>query len=415
MNKRTILVFAFAIFVWLRPGISHAADVYFDNALVEDTSSHESCITSSTASSNCEDRWTLRTVNALNSDFYITYLKEDGSIAQIDFSDATFTFDQFLGENSIATPLVIGFNNKVIQVSPENSLFAEEDELKINIEEATSNEIIGTTIYPAVTTVDPSTATLNDWTLGNALAVGNYTDTENETLTNAVSSLSVSSSSTIIGKSATYTYTVSLNRTVNASEVINFFFSKVGVQGPNEGFDFSQTTYEIEGSIGEVDTSTASYLGDISLASDLSEGLHELTLFNIVNPNSEGVYMAMVSTETITQGANVTASDEFTITEAVSKPNKPIKLKVKKITARGAILKWRAVDDADFYKVNLRSNKGKKIKLFKNITVAKKKLTKKILSAGKKYKFRVRACNVAGCSKWSKHKSFQTNLRAAKF
>lgn len=97
-----------------------------------------------------------------------------------------------------------------------------------------------------------------------------------------------------------------------------------------------------------------------------------------------------------------------------TEPDKPKKkyLKVKNKKKKSAKLKWKAVTNADFYKVRLEKKKKKKYKkkkVYKNVTKVYKKIKKKrkLLKPGKRYRFKVKACNDQGCSKWSKKKKFK--------
>lgn len=108
------------------------------------------------------------------------------------------------------------------------------------------------------------------------------------------------------------------------------------------------------------------------------------------------------------QDTSVTSTTEV---QASQKPAKVRKLKVKNKKKRAATLRWQASDRASYYKVQLlASDKKTVLKRWKNHKNNKKKIKKKHkhLKAGTVYYYRVKACNSAGCSKWSKRKKFKT-------
>lgn len=70
-------------------------------------------------------------------------------------------------------------------------------------------------------------------------------------------------------------------------------------------------------------------------------------------------------------------------------------------------LTWNAVDAAQFYKVQLRTQSGRLVKKWKQVTKTTKKTGEGMVVAGKKYQFRVKACNTeSNCGAWSKYKKF---------
>lgn len=101
-----------------------------------------------------------------------------------------------------------------------------------------------------------------------------------------------------------------------------------------------------------------------------------------------------------------TIANETTTT--LRSPKKPINLKAKKRKKRKATLQWKRRNAASYYKLQLKKKK-KKIKTFRNVTSRKKKVGRLYLKPGKTYRFRVKACNSAGCSRWSDYKKFKTN------
>ena len=96
-------------------------------------------------------------------------------------------------------------------------------------------------------------------------------------------------------------------------------------------------------------------------------------------------------------------------TEA-SAPKKVKGLQVTEVKKKAATITWKKRKAASYYKVQLLGKKGKKLKTWKKHKKKKRVIKKKykILKPGKTYYYRVKACNSAGCSKWSKKKKFQT-------
>jgi hypothetical protein len=125
----------------------------------------------------------------------------------------------------------------------------------------------------------------------------------------------------------------------------------------------------------------------------------------------------VIHTTHFTRFAASTIGDDQLQLAANNKPKAPKKLVVKKRTAVAALLHWnkgRKSDHIKRYKVQI----AKAVKHWKKtdriVTVKKKKLRKarqvwvRHLKADTRYKFRVKACNSAGCSTYSKWKKFKT-------
>jgi len=102
-----------------------------------------------------------------------------------------------------------------------------------------------------------------------------------------------------------------------------------------------------------------------------------------------------------------TVTDEIS-TATVEKPNKPSELTTTSVKKRRATATWNEEANTSYYKLQLKKG-NKTIKKFSNVSSSKKKIGKKYLKSNKKYKCRVKACNSAGCSKWTQYKKFQTN------
>ncbi len=89
---------------------------------------------------------------------------------------------------------------------------------------------------------------------------------------------------------------------------------------------------------------------------------------------------------------------------------KQAKMKVKKLKAYGALLKWPEIDNATYYMVQLRTKAGKRLKTWNAVQTNKKLVTKAmdLLAPDKHYKFRVKACSDTVCGDYSKYKKFTT-------
>ncbi|HLD21517.1 MAG TPA: fibronectin type III domain-containing protein [Patescibacteria group bacterium] len=107
--------------------------------------------------------------------------------------------------------------------------------------------------------------------------------------------------------------------------------------------------------------------------------------------------------------STVTEQGELTF---ITKPTKPRSLKAKKVTKTSALLTWKKPKGdttVTKYNVQLRKYKIKKQKKWKKYThVQLKKKSVKKLSSATRYQFRVKACNTAGCSAFTKWKAFKT-------
>ncbi len=98
------------------------------------------------------------------------------------------------------------------------------------------------------------------------------------------------------------------------------------------------------------------------------------------------------------------------LSSTASVPNKPSTLKATKVKLKSAVLSWKKPSGSiTKYKVQLRKQGVKKVaKWDKYNNVKKVKKTVRKLKADTKYQFRVKACNVDGCSGFTKWKSFKT-------
>ncbi len=84
---------------------------------------------------------------------------------------------------------------------------------------------------------------------------------------------------------------------------------------------------------------------------------------------------------------------------AAAVPDVPVSLFVKKLSARNAMLSWDG--KAQYYTVRLTDLGTSKTKVFDKIIQTSKTLDSKYILAKHSYRFSVRACSAAGCSKYS--------------
>lgn len=136
----------------------------------------------------------------------------------------------------------------------------------------------------------------------------------------------------------------------------------------------------------------------------------ESFLYDGLTAKTDGAEM-VIQTSHLSRFAATTSGD--VTVGAVSKPGvvKTKSLKVKKLKQRSATASWKAVSGATSYKLLLQKKNGsafKKVKLFTTISGVQKQLGKKFLLADTQYRFKVRACNSAGCGKFSGFKKFKT-------
>ena len=156
-------------------------------------------------------------------------------------------------------------------------------------------------------------------------------------------------------------------------------------------------------------------------------GLDWDSLTGIGHYNDENGWEAPASTSLSEEDGTVTSvikefsaygvlGDQGLSTTTVKITKKP-KLKKSKVTKRkkkSVVLTFKAVSGATYYKIKVQKRKKayetleknkqwKTFKLFKNVTKLTKKVTK--LKAGT-YRFNLNSCNAAGCSGWTKTKTF---------
>ncbi|MFA5995577.1 MAG: fibronectin type III domain-containing protein [Patescibacteria group bacterium] len=76
------------------------------------------------------------------------------------------------------------------------------------------------------------------------------------------------------------------------------------------------------------------------------------------------------------------------------------------VTERKVKLSWDAVENSQYYKVQIADNAGKIIKKFKNVTKNKLTLLRASFKENERYKFHVKACYLQTCSVWSDYETF---------
>lgn len=239
-----------------------------------------------------------------------------------------------------------------------------------------------------------------------------------------ISSLLVTQGSSTAGGSSSYTFRVALDSNHNIgfdTDTVTFFFATEDATTPDDsGFSFENA------SLGAYDGATVES-SEVTQANEAFSATIDTSFFlnqwnigvaGVANSSTDGCYKVMVTSEDPGPSANYTSSDVFSIGDAtcgdedtVSAPERPTKsmLSVRKIRKRTATLKVTPVDDATYYKFQLRKRNGTKIKTWTNVSTNKKAVKKRFMHAGTKYKFRVKACNSGGCSSFSPYKKFRTN------
>lgn len=267
------------------------------------------------------------------------------------------------------------------------------------------------------TAIPPTnTSQSGTFTLGDA---GDDGDGGGGDATNVVTGVSVSSTNSTVGESSDYTFTITTNATLGNGDVLDFYFSSTNELnfGPNaSGFSFAGVVPESDDltitngmAIGEGDTLLEATLGATATA-----GTYTVVLTGVTNSSAIGEYVAAANSGGADLADQAVQSDPFMLTEAEegegTAPARPKKkqLSVLQLKQRTAMLKWAAVDSATSYTVRVDRKTGswEKVKVFKNVSKTKKNLKKQFTKAGARHRFRVKACNDAGCSKWSKPKVF---------
>lgn len=195
----------------------------------------------------------------------------------------------------------------------------------------------------------------------------------------------------------------------------------------------SETTDSLSAvAIGDyVAVSWEAYTADETLANyrvgySLSEDLSDATFVSLATTKTSYVFDVDTSTTYYitmygqdSEGSNITIPyNNVAVTTGVKTIAKTryAKPTVKNIRKKKATVKWNASEAAEFvtkFKVEVLTKKGKRVKLYKNVSADVVKKVVKGLTSNKKYKARVKAVydvngtNTAG--KWSKTKAFMTN------
>lgn len=280
---------------------------------------------------------------------------------------------------------------------------------------AVTNTATAGTYYAVIKSTNENNFTLS--TASVAMAGGT-----SSSATQGLSSVSLTSSSDDVGATAQYDITFVTNRTLEKGEKINFYVDKEEGGGPDvAGFSLPTASFSstsIQGTL----AIQGNTLAAITLSSSLAAGTHAIRM-DVKNSSTVGSYVLRASTGEIGGSIAAVSSSIFAMSEASSETESseeesseteqpttlstPENLKAKKISSRSAKLRWSAVHDATFYRLKIVTTSGKKVKTFRELTNTQKKLNKKLLKAGRTYKFRVTACNAAGCSKASAFVRFQ--------
>lgn len=247
-----------------------------------------------------------------------------------------------------------------------------------------------------------------------------------------VSNVQVTSDSSEPGTTSDVVVSFETLQDLTADDYIYFYFDTASYsETTNSAYDVSTASFNsdtISGALAVDSRLTAS----VDLDTALTAGSHSFTLSNVTHPSTSIYFTAFrlsanpIVTSENNSGAYINSSDFDVVPDEASDNtladqllqqeselivlDVPTKLKVKNIKRRSATLKWKTVDGATYYKVQLRKKSGKKVKTFKNLTENKQAATKKYLKPGKTYKFRVKACDESSCSAFSDYKKFTTEI-----
>ena len=245
---------------------------------------------------------------------------------------------------------------------------------------------------------------------------------------NVVDEVNWSSSSSILNEKANYVFEITTNTDLVEGSSLTFFFvdvndstvapADIGVDFSNATFCFNDFTAEATFSSREEDNKASASL---NFDSTLTVGAYTFTICDVVNPSTVSTLIALMTSTPNDADTSVTSNSiSFTELEVPVKPKKK-KMKVKKKAKKYATLNWADVSGADTYtlqvtkcKNDLRKKckkvrhfqKKKRYRKFKNFTKSQKKVKK--LKKGVYYRWRVKACNDAGCSKFTGWKRYVT-------
>lgn len=236
-------------------------------------------------------------------------------------------------------------------------------------------------------------------------------------------SFSATSASTITLPDGVSTLTIPANAIDDAGNVTLIVQTGTGYVVNDDNFPLTVYEFTAIDSDGNTVTEFASNL-TLNLAYDeslLAEyGMTEEDLIGAAYNEGSKQWEAPVSTSIDTENnLLVITLSHFSLYGGVgdrglssvsSVPNKPTSLKATKVKMKSAVLGWKKPSGTvTKYKVQLRKQGVEKSAKWKKYNSVKKvKKTVKKLKADTQYQFRVKACNVDGCSGFTKWKAFRT-------
>lgn len=257
---------------------------------------------------------------------------------------------------------------------------------------------------------------------GSSFTIGAENDSEDvpeNQGTNSVATVSVTPTSFVAENVTTVEISFVMRLSAAASSDLNIaFLNSAGTQVP---FLTTDTTFSSDDFTATLIKDDIGDLWRIVLGSALAQrsAAYTFTLSNVTNPalGTDNTYTFVMSTFALEDGGyaesaafTITETDEETDESPSASFDAPTSLSVKKNKKSLSVLRWNAVEDAIHYSVKFMRGKGKRIATWKNIMTTKKVVPKKFIKAGKKYAFKVKACDASGCSAWSASKAFHPKL-----
>lgn len=234
-------------------------------------------------------------------------------------------------------------------------------------------------------------------------------DSETQTgsvASNAVSSVIWTPGSLVPEATTDHAFSITTSNDIPVTGTFSLYFGAAESDPSASAFSLAETTFESDTIVGQFSTRNDNSVGVLVLTQNLTAGTYTFTLKNVIN-GVAGSTSFFITSEVVSS----TVAATYTVSESImfmDLPETPAKLKVKNIEQRSATLKWGEVTGADTYTIQLVKKNGTKIKTWNNIASTKKKIkaSQKLLKSEKTYKFRVKSCNNAGCSAFSKYKKF---------